>query len=110
MLTNLQSNDEAETVTVDGLNKLFPSQTSLDTVLFVDAPNNLAEPVGLVCQKAKPFDQQSRDMLIVTIEGDLLFLDVGRISTTNPDQRLQSLLTAIFLGQPTSTLLCKEHS
>ena len=52
LLTDLQSNDEAESVTVDGFNKLFPSQASLDTVLFVDTANNLAEPVGGdVCQK-----------------------------------------------------------
>ena len=62
VLTDLQSNDEAESVTVDGFNKLFPSQTSLDMVLFVDATNNLAESVGGMCVRSKPFAQQSRDM------------------------------------------------
>ena len=62
VLTDLQSNDEAESVTVDGFNKLFPSQASLDTVLFVDAASNLAESVRGMCVRSKPFDQQTRDM------------------------------------------------
>lgn len=57
VLTDLQSNDESESVTVDGFNKLFPSQASLDTVLFVDAANNLTESVGEMCVRSKPFDQ-----------------------------------------------------